>query len=158
MVKRSVDTFSVVRKKIPFVTFTKRENRMVNYFSKAITEHFSMSEELAKAIGTVVVQALTENAKDEAASLDLGGLDSGLGGDDFDLGDDDEFSLDESDLPESAISTGEVEEAEGPKNAPDLSSDFAELKKTVNSNHSIKTFAEKHNESMKEFFSMRSGE
>lgn len=86
------------------------------YLKKVIMKNFSMSEELAKAIGTVVVQALTENAKDDALE------------DGFDLEDEDD--LDDSELPESAKDSGEAEEAEGPKPAPDLSEEFSDLQKS----------------------------
>lgn len=137
-------TFSV-RSKGPIVFKpTEGDIKKINYFSQLLNENFSMSEDLAKAIGTVVVQALTENAKDEQAALDIGdGDDLGLGMD-MDIGGED--------LPESKKDSGEVEEAEGPKNAPDLSQDFAELKKIVN-NHSFVSEDEKRNEYMKKFFS-----
>lgn len=96
--------------------------KQIKFFSELIGKNFSMSEELAKAIGTVVVQALTENAKDDSLGLNSDLDDGGL--DDMELG--------ESDLPESSRDAGKVEEAEGPKAAPDLSQDFAELKSIVN--------------------------
>lgn len=98
-----------------------KKSKQVRFISNLMIKNFSMSEELAKAIGTVVVQALTENAKDETVE------------DDFDLEGD--VDLDDSEIEESSRDAGKVQEAEGPKNAPDLSEDFAELKKTV-SNHS----------------------
>ena len=125
------------------------EQRSIQFFSDVILNseklaNFAMSEELAKAIGTVVVQALTENAKDAMSSgldedLDDGGLE------DMDLG--------ESDLPESKRDAGKVQEAEGPKAAPDLSQDFAELKATVNNHSELTNEAMKHYRDMKLYFS-----
>lgn len=81
-------------------------------------QNFSMSPELANAIGTVVVQALQENAKSEEVYDD--------GGD---------FEADEAtDIPPSSRDAGEVEQEEGPKYAPDLSAEVDELKNI--SNHS----------------------
>jgi hypothetical protein len=147
--------FSVTRKKMPNYTPDKSDRKIIKFFSETILEHFSMSEDLAKAIGTVVVQALTENAKDNDSGDMFGG------GDDFGFGDDmggdsgDDFGLDldfdESELPESSRDAGRVQEAEGPKAAPDLSEDFAELKRTVN-NHSV-TFADTYRDKRKDFFS-----
>lgn len=137
-------TFSVKKKKNIDFNPNNSDKRCIRYFSEVLTEHFSMSEELAKAIGTVVVQALTENAKDEEK------LDDGL---DLELDEDDDLDFGESELPESARDKGEAEESEGPKNAPDLSSDFAEMKKTIN-NHSVTNFAQKRYEQVKEFFDM----
>lgn len=130
MVKKQ-ETFSVSKKKTIQFSPSEEDIKKIKFFSELMNENFAMSEELAKAIGTVVVQALTENAKDD------GGL--GLGSDDEGLGDD--LDLDTSDLPESAKDKGEVEEAEGPKPAKDLSQDFAELKSSVQ-NHSDNTSAE----------------
>lgn len=110
-------------------------DKQVTFFSNLLTDNFSMSEELAKAIGTVVVQALTENAKDDNANS--GGSDDMLDINDdaeFDLGSDEENGGD-NELPLSKRAKGEVEEAEGPKAAPDLSKEFEELKSTT-SNHS----------------------
>ena len=109
-------------------------DKQVTFFSNLLTDNFSMSEELAKAIGTVVVQALTENAKDDISS---GGSNDMLDINDdaeFDLGSDEENGGD-NELPLSKRAKGEVEEAEGPKAAPDLSKEFEELKSTT-SNHS----------------------
>ena len=114
-------TFSVTNKKNITVN---PNNTSIKRITMALNENFSMSEELAKAIGTVVVQALTENAKDEQTALDIG--------DDLDLG---EEGIE--DLPESSRDAGTAEEVEGPKAAQDLSQDFAELKKAYN-NHSEK--------------------
>lgn len=109
-------------------------DKQVTFFSNLLTDNFSMSEELAKAIGTVVVQALTENAKDDVSS------DSN--DDTLDINDDAEFDLSsdeendgDNELPLSKRAKGEAEEAEGPKAAPDLSKEFEELKSTT-SNHS----------------------
>lgn len=82
-----------------------------------LPKHFSMSPELANAIGSVVVQALQENAKTEEQSTD----------DIFNGDDDDE-------LPASDRDLGLVEGEEGPKYAPDLSAEVDELK-SIN-NHS----------------------
>ena len=145
MAKTVRKTFSV-NKKTPESIIgykpNKSEEKQIKFFSELLGENFSMSEELAKAIGTVVVQALTENAKNESAlDLETDG-DDGLS---LDLGDED--------LPESKRDAGEVEEAEGPQNAPDLSKDFAELKKTM-SNHSVMNMSEadKHYITCKEIF------
>lgn len=105
------------------------------YLKKVIMKNFSMSEELAKAIGTVVVQALTENAKDETLE------------DDFDLDEGD--GLDDSELPESAKDSGEAEEAEGPKPAPDLSEEFSDLKNSTNGAN--KGFSETRYEKIKNY-------
>ena len=70
-------------------------------------QNFAMSQELATAIGTVVVQALQENAKEED---DLEMVDENI-----------------EDLPPSAKDEGQSEE-ETPKFAPDLSADENELK------------------------------
>jgi len=80
-------------------------------------QNFSMSPELANAIGTVVVQALQENAKSEAIEE---GIDDS--GDDFE----------ENDIPPSSRDAGEVEQEEGPKYAPDLSAEVDELKNINN--------------------------
>jgi hypothetical protein len=69
-------------------------------------KNFAMSQELATAIGTVVVQALQENAKEE-----------GL-----------EDEENTGDLPMSDKDMGEAEGEESPKFAPDLSADENELK------------------------------
>lgn len=141
MKKVTQKTFSVTRKKKITYKPNAKELKKIEYFSDLLGENFSMSEELAKAIGTVVVQALTENAKDESADLGLSEDDLGLD------------SEEDENLPESSRDAGKVEAAEGPKNAPDLSQDFAELKSTVN-NHSIQlSEAEKHREAMKLYFS-----
>lgn len=84
-------------------------------------KNFSMSMELANAIGTVVVQALQENAKTE----EIIGDDVEGEGDDFEAA---------TDLPPSSRDAGEVEQEEGPKYAPDLSAEVDELKNI--SNHS----------------------
>lgn len=129
-------TFSVSRKKpIDFIPTNMSEKRVIKYFSNLMTENFSMSEDLAKAIGTVVVQALTENAKD---TDNLGG-----GGDMFGGGDDSGFDFDDfgtegnEDLPESSKDAGTVEEAAGAIPAPDTDNDFDEMQSMVN-NHSEK--------------------
>lgn len=134
-------TFSVTRKKK--ITFKPNSSdiKKIKYFSELLGENFSMSEELAKAIGTVVVQALTENAKDESSALDL------------ESDDENGLSLDESELPESSKDAGKVEEAEGPKNAPDLSKDFAELKSTVQNHSESISAAEDHYRKTQMFFS-----
>lgn len=81
-------------------------------------KNFSMSIELANAIGTVVVQALQENAKSEEV------LEEDVeGGDDFNA---------ETDLPQSSRDAGSVDEEEGPKYAPDLSAEVDELKNINN--------------------------
>lgn len=97
----------------------KQTKKQIRFFSKLIQKNFSMSEELAKAIGTVVVQALTENAKSE----------------DLNIEDDLDIDLEDENLEESSRDAGNVSPAEGPKAAPDLSEDFNELKNSV-SNHS----------------------
>jgi hypothetical protein len=79
--------------------------------------NFSMSPELANAIGTVVVQALQENAKAESNEMS-----------------EESEEYDANDLPESSRDAGLVDENEGPKYAPDLSAEVNELKSL--SNHS----------------------
>lgn len=144
MIKTKVATFSVSKKKPINYKPTKNGKKYIAYFSELMQENFSMSEELAKAIGTVVVQALTENAKDEQAALD------DLGGDDeLDL----DMDLDESELPESARDAGEVQEAEGPKNAPDLSADFADLKSTISNHSNVQSFSDNRYKQVKQFLS-----
>jgi len=108
------------------------------YLKKVIMKNFSMSEELAKAIGTVVVQALTENAKQPE--------------EDFDWGDeeDEDSDLDDSELEESSRDAGKVKEAEGPKPAPDLSEEFSELKNAKDKNSHFST----RYEQVKNFFNM----
>lgn len=146
-------SFSVAKKKpITFKPITDEHKRYVKFFSGVITENFSMSEELAKAIGTVVVQALTENAKTE--SQDVFGDTNSDDDLDLDLGDD--VDLDESELPESSRDSGKVQEAEGPKNAPDLSADFAELKGTMSNHSELQHFAEDRYKAIKEYLSYRS--
>jgi hypothetical protein len=143
MVKKTTKTFSVSKKKTIQFSPSESDIKKIKFFSELLNENFAMSEELAKAIGTVVVQALTENAKDDGLGLD--------GSDD--LGLDDDLDLDTSDLPESAKDSGKVQEAEGPKPAPDLSQDFAELKSSVQ-NHSEKTNADEQRRiAVKKFFS-----
>lgn len=85
-------------------------------------KNFSMSMELANAIGTVVVQALQENAKTEEV---VGDTEENDESGDFDPA---------NDLPQSSRDAGEVDEQEGPKYAPDLSAEVDELKNI--SNHS----------------------
>lgn len=90
--------------------------------SVKLPKNFSMSPELANAIGSVVVQALQENAKET-----LGGVnDSELDSEDTEDG-----------LPKSDRDLGLVEGEEGPKYAPDLSAEVDELK-NIN-NHSETT-------------------
>jgi len=85
----------------------------------APVKNFSMSVELANAIGTVVVQALQENAKQET----IEGDEDLEGGDDFDA---------ETDIPPSSRDAGVVDQEEGPKYAPDLSAEVDELKNINN--------------------------
>lgn len=84
-----------------------------------LAKNFSMSPELANAIGTVVVQALQENAKTEISS---------------DTIEEEEDFGEEEEIPPSSRDAGEVEQEEGPKYAPDLSAEVDELKNI--SNHS----------------------
>lgn len=95
-----------------------------------LVRNFSMSPELANAIGTVVVQALQENAKAEynnnTDNVDSDDIES--------LGEYSEF--DATDIPDSSRDAGLVESEEGPKYAPDLSAEVDELKNISSNNYS----------------------